>query len=125
MCSQQVERAEDVSGSNRSGAAQSPTACLGSRACEAARETLGDAVDRVRDIAQEIGGRVEARVRRAEVQARQAVNAGRGSIAECETQFEERIRTRPISSILLATTVGAAIGLVAATLLRGKREPKA
>ena len=46
------------------------------------------------------------------VRLRNAVESGKTRLTESKGGFEEGVRERPIQSILIATAVGAAIGLL-------------
>ena len=68
--------------------------------------------------ARELVDDVEAKFQAAECRAKEAVERGRQAVGACEAAFEDKVRARPITAILIAAGVGVAVGMTAGVLLR-------
>jgi len=55
---------------------------------------------------------IEAAVPELKVKLRQMVETGRSRVAQWQGGLQDGIRQRPIQSVLIATAVGAVIGLI-------------
>jgi ElaB/YqjD/DUF883 family membrane-anchored ribosome-binding protein len=55
---------------------------------------------------------IEAAVPELKVKLRQMVETGKSRVTEWKGGFQDGIRQRPIQSVLIATAVGAVIGLI-------------
>ena len=56
--------------------------------------------------------KIEAAVPEMKVKLRQMVETGKSRVTEWKGGFQDGIRQRPIQSVLIATAVGAVIGLI-------------
>ena len=95
------ERGQTSSATERSGDIRQNLQEMGTMARDVANQT----VDQIRETAQERAGQLRST-------AEEYYNVGRDRASELERSLEERIREKPINSVLVAAGVGMLLGIV-------------
>lgn len=108
-------QAESISAGQEQGTAK--TSCCAPSAARHAGQIVREVVEEASQKARHAVDVVEGKVEAAERRAKAAAERGRRAVGACETAFEDKVRSSPLKSLLIAAAVGVAAGMTAGALL--------
>lgn len=94
------------------------TSCCAPSAARHAGQLVRDVVDETSQKARHVIDAVEAKFHAAERRAQIAAERGRRAVGACETAFEDKVRSSPMKSLLIAAAIGVVAGATAEVVIR-------
>jgi len=99
--------------------------CHASSVARFAGQKVREVVEETSQKAHQVVGNVAAKFEAAELRAKETIARGRQAVGACETAFEDKIRAKPVKSLLIATAAGVVFGMTTVLLLRRRHKAAA
>lgn len=99
--------------------------CCTSSAARYAGQKVKEVLEGTSQKARHVVDAVEEKLEAAERRVKHTIDRGRQAVGACETSFEDRVRAKPVKSLLIATAAGVVFGIAAGLLLRRRHKAAA